>query len=885
MSARLVAAVGLGIALLVSPGARANPDLLPELGRQLYDEALRAEEAGNSERALAAYGSVLQLRPDFTRARLAVGRLLAAEGRFHDAVDNYRGAPGNADVVEALGRLYMSDSQPSKGAEAFAQLRRLRYADPEPYVLEAWALADFDPQAGSDRLQRWLGFDGVGLDADAEVAMLAVYDGLIAVGSEDRAEELLERLLQRFPEHEGLVERADRLRVVRAARLLAGAAPEPLGGALAAQVGAGRAALAEGRPNEARRILVAVADQAPRNPEVWSALTDVYLALGDPLSAEDAVLRARALDPLDQRHPERLARLLTDAYGGRYDEAALDAWTDALALNPTRSALFYDKALVEERLGDRQAAAASLRRFLAGGSAGTRADDAHRRLASYLRERPAPPVIPPAPGRPATIDPGAWEAVHLAVIYRREGRLEQAKAELDRALAMAPDFPRALNQRAGLALEGGNRVGAEALYLRSLEAQPGQPGVLLVLGEIAAEAGEEEESREYLVAAANAGAMEAHVHLARAKRLNPWASRAHLEQYFARTSSGPYHEEAEELLARAQTWIRVVFAAGIGLAAAWVVVPAWLWIRRRTGITVAELVSRAPRTAPEVAAIASALRHEVLKHDTTVLPMVAEALEARDPGPARWAADRLYGARGTLVKYREHLRALRSVGREHGVRLALEHGDPVFGPLDEGFQRLERLRRDLEGGGGPKVAREVRQISDLLNRQAYRALGDLVRRLCVIELDEELVRGVFDGVEREAVVAQRALPEVDLAMIDESLWLRMYRGDLEDVLANLIRNAVEACADGRGSRVVVTVDVEADDITGVERVEVRVADDAPARLSTAMIRSRYIEGGLGITVDRVSRSGGSIHVEDEPGLVKAVVIRLPRVEAEEEGEA
>ena len=49
-----------------------------------------------------------------------------------------------------------------------------------------------------------------------------------------------------------------------------------------------------------------------------------------------------------------------------------------------------------------------------------------------------------------------------------------------------------------------------------------------------------------------------------------------------------------------------------------------------------------------------------------------------------------------------------------------------------------------------------------------------------------------------------------------------------------------------------------------------------------MLRSRYIERGLGLTVDLISRNGGSIGVEDEPGYSKAVVVRLPRAENLEE---
>ena len=51
--------------------------------------------------------------------------------------------------------------------------------------------------------------------------------------------------------------------------------------------------------------------------------------------------------------------------------------------------------------------------------------------------------------------------------------------------------------------------------------------------------------------------------------------------------------------------------------------------------------------------------------------------------------------------------------------------------------------------------------------------------------------------------------------------------------------------------------------------------------TTAVIRGRYIGRGLGLAVDLISRNGGSVRVEDEPGWSKAVVVRLPRAETTE----
>ncbi len=149
----------------------------------------------------------------------------------------------------------------------------------------------------------------------------------------------------------------------------------------------------------------------------------------------------------------------------------------------------------------------------------------------------------------------------------------------------------------------------------------------------------------------------------------------------------------------------------------------------------------------------------------------------------------------------------------------------------------------------------------------------------MLEITPELVLGVWDHVGREPGAAEA---ELAVEFPDERLHLRIFRGDFEDILANLLRNALEASAAVGESALAVRVECEEDEITGVENTAIRIADRAPNRLSTAVIRSRYIERGLGLAVDLVSRNGGSVHVESEPGFTKAIVVRLPRVERVEE---
>src|SRR5690606_24849475 len=73
--------------------------------------------------------------------------------------------------------------------------------------------------------------------------------------------------------------------------------------------------------------------------------------------------------------------------------------------------------------------------------------------------------------------------------------------------------------------------------------------------------------------------------------------------------------------------------------------------RRRSGRPLDDLLRASPAAGREVARVASAIRHEVLKHHTTVLGSVAEALELRDTEPARWAADKLFGPAGAVARF------------------------------------------------------------------------------------------------------------------------------------------------------------------------------------------------------------------------------------------
>ncbi len=325
-----------------------------------------------------------------------------------------------------------------------------------------------------------------------------------------------------------------------------------------------------------------------------------------------------------------------------------------------------------------------------------------------------------------------------------------------------------------------------------------------------------------------------------------------------------------------------------------------LWWRRRGRKTVGELADEVPEAVHDLARILSAVRHEVIKHNTSLLDDVAHALEHGEHAAVTFAASRLFGEAGAgrsrrgggiVGRFEDDLDALVRLGRQHGMRLEPRRHDPVFAPMWRAMQGLRKLepalRRPQRAGRG--VPDELRQLSRSLNQDAYLALGNLIRRMGTLPLSFDQVVEVDRRIRAEPALAGLDLPALELVGPDEAIPTRVFPDDLDDVLGNLLRNAYGALPLGEEvCRIAVELDEEDDPITGLEEVIIRVWDTAPGRLTEAMIRGRSIGRGLGLVVDLVTRHDGTIGVIGPPGpdpvpldWTKAVEVRLPRAEVEE----
>ena len=875
------AAATLAVCLAVAAHAQAPPPLQP-LPRALYDDARTQEAAGHLDQAASGYRAVLRVDPSCAQAAVDLGRVREAQGDLSGAEDAYRMAPtGDVDALLALGKVQLRAGDAADAVKTFEQLRVYETDSSEPLRWLAVATTPLDPDRAAKLFRDYLGAPDPPADpADVADAALGVAQALADRDELDAGLSLLDGTEKALPEITGQPAWAtgrERLEVARDARRLAHTAARPLDAGQRARLVVARKRLAAGDLPGAASLLRDLLGEDRRAPEVWATLASVYEARGDVAAADRALQEAEALSPFEPRYPAALGDLLAKWYGGRQDQAAADAYGRALRLDPTWGDLWWRRAQVEQRAGDLQVAETSYRRYTELEPEGAHAVDALRIAEGRHRQRPAAPEVPQAPGCPQDVPQAACDAFWRAVAWQKRGRVPEALSELEGVRVAAPRFVKALNLEASLRLQQGDRDAAVDLYRQSLKGDPNQDLPLLLLWELLRQQGQDAQAQAVLAGAEKNGVGIAEYLLAREawEGWRPFEARRRLTAYFASESSGRYHdravalqEEVDRFLHRAEALLAALLVCGA------VGVPL-LWLRRRSGVGVEDLLERSPSAYPDVARLGSAIRHEVLEHHTSVLPAVADALDRDEPEPAWWAAERLYGPEGAIARFRGYLRDLEVVGRVHGVRLNLRHRDPVFGPLIAAMDRLEALSRDLHRGEAHGLAGRLRAVSEVLNHRGYRALGALLRRVCLLRLEPDGIRSAWERVCAEH--PERPAPSFEVHLPEEPVYLRIYRADLRDVLVNVLRNAVEAGA----TRLAVRGEVEQDWVTGLERAALRVCDDVPARLTTAVIRGRYIERGLGLTVDLISRSGGSIHVEEEPGWSKAVVIRLPRAEAPE----
>lgn len=867
----------IGLALAQDPllGAGLDPVV-----RQHFVAAHEAEVEGNWARAAARYQIVRTADPDYGPATVGLARNKARMGQRDEAVALYSTLPTDSSAVEELAELLL-DSDPERSLALVRRLQDLRLGDAEPYRLEARAaLAAGLLDEALSAFDLYLRLEPDPDPSSAGELMLALAAALKEAERRDDSRTWLARYLENWPEGELAEEvrgRLDRMDVEDAAEQLAVGGAEALTPEQRERLEDIRRDVAAGR--EVRVALDRLLEQAPRSPEVWAVEGDLRLEEGDVVRAEQAWLTAVALEPDEATWRFQLGVLLADRYGGRRHREAAEELDRALTLRPSWTELHIRLAEVLRDSGEFDAALKEYRAYLSAEPTGEHAPLARQRVEDLTRERPEAPRVGQLLARPPEgVDEEAWRHFKLAKVYlESHDDDEAALTEVQSALDLEPDYIDALNLLAHLQLRAADLPGALATYERSLEARPDQGLTVLAVGYLLQDAGRSPEAIVRFEEAAALGEADAWFALARlavdggdeveGRRLLE-------EEYFARTKGGRKYTEALALKADLDRRRQLRFAAGSGGLMLALGLPLVVLTRRRTGWTLRVLLERHPECFHDVATVLSSMRHEVIKHNTTVLPTAAAALERGDTSPAEAALERLIEG-GVLDRWQASMRELEGIGARCGVRLNLRVKDPVFAPMDRAFRAIRRLR--------PRDPARWRELSELINDHGYTELGRLIREVCVLELNRGVLAACWDRVTSEPAFSGQMVPDLELRVEHEGpMPVRIFPHELEDIVVNVLRNGLQAVLDERGpgeGALALDLAEEVDFVTGLEWVVLRFGDNALSPLTDDMIRGRYIARGFGLVVDQVRRHEGSIKVESaEAPMSKAIVVRLPRAE-------
>jgi len=685
----------------------------------------------------------------------------------------------------------------------------------------------------------------------------------------------------------------------------------------------GRVALLRGDHGEAERLLGEALALAPGFAMARADQGDLYSRTGRVADAELAYLRAAAIDHSNAEILARLGKLYgsPDDDGETRDAMASIFLARAVELRPDWTELHLELALALRGAGDLIGALAHVNTYL---------ESTHRtenRGVALSLKRAVEALIPPEAlaepglmGDPAQAQQGMSEALARAMasarVHLSRGETDAAMAEL-RSLGPEDRDAYVLNLEARILLGAGRLADAAKALRESLGVDEGQGIIHEQLGSALVELGDERAGRVHLERAEELGDLEAIFHLARldAGETRPgfvsWASdarrlpellraRTRLARFLEAGSVSVLRKDAELLEESVEERIAIVLlAAGVALL---LLVAATAAIRFRLwgGADLRRLIEKHPETGPGVQRVLSAVRHEVLKHNTMMLAGLVTSMEQGDDvaeQAAHFARSIAGPGEGQSVGERlgRYVGELERLGHANRERLNLRRKDAAIAPLLRGIGILDRRARDLSRYGrlpeGRRAAllRSLTEASRLLNTEGYEAVRELLDRLRVMVVDENLLLAIYDRCTREpAFSGVRFAPlHMDLSA-PTPLGIPMPRAAFEDILTNLLRNAIQSTiqhgAPGEDVVVGLGVGLEADPVTGLERAVMAVRDRSREELTAEMLRGRYIEEGLGLTADLVSRYDGTLDVVGgDRGWSKAVLLKLPVVELDPRG--
>jgi two-component system sensor kinase FixL len=254
---------------------------------------------------------------------------------------------------------------------------------------------------------------------------------------------------------------------------------------------------------------------------------------------------------------------------------------------------------------------------------------------------------------------------------------------------------------------------------------------------------------------------------------------------------------------------------------------------------------------------------------------------ARDIGARLRSEERLRELQQELV----HLSRLSDMGQMASA-IAHELNQPLSSAAiyASGVRRLldadePQVALALDGLG--RAVEQIQRAGDIVRRlRAFVERGETERRLEPLPpVVEEALRLLGPTLRAQCEVSFSSEPDLPLVLID--------RVQIQQVLLNLFRNAIEAMAD-RNPRLLI---VEVRPTEGEEHLRVTVADTGPgiapevaARLFQPFVTSKSAGMGVGLSICRtiMDAHGGDIAAAPRPGGGALFTLTLPVVDDADE---
>jgi Tfp pilus assembly protein PilF len=359
-----------------------------------------------TKRAIAAFSEVLRLNPRVVAAQLQLSRLHLADGSPDHAVQLAEGlvrsVPANPAAHIALARGYLGQGRASQAKSIAASLLKQHRDSAEVHALDGTARALDGDQAGARAaFAQALARDPASFEALAGLTALDVLQRNL-MGARRR----LDARLRATPDHPGLLMLLARVSI-----------------------------LLDDMPT-AERSLKRVLAIDPSDSAVYAALAQVYIATGrvDAAASEfDAIVRRDA-----RNIPARTMRAII-AWEHQDVAGAKAQYREILAMNPNATIAANNLAWILAGEGSLAEALRLAQQAAIGAPASAEIQD----TIGWIYHQQEVPSLAIGPLKAAvSLDPqNSTYRYHLAVAHMKNGDRAHARAALEAALKLRPDFP------------------------------------------------------------------------------------------------------------------------------------------------------------------------------------------------------------------------------------------------------------------------------------------------------------------------------------------------------------------------------------------------------------------------------------------------------------